>query len=237
MRKLITGLTSFALLVSTVGAVVPSMAQAGNSDSDHEPGRGSSALTSWVSAVDVNGDATGLSRFRTNENNSHLAKVTGVVTAVSSSSISVNVTKNSVVTGYTFSVSSATKVIRKFKGTATIAEVLVGDTVRVYASSLTSGAAKLIWDKSIWWVALSGKISGLNTTDKTFNLVVTRREPQTGLPMTLTVPIKTNDATIYEMNHSAKAFTDLANDQSINVRGSWNSVAKVVTARKVTIKS
>jgi hypothetical protein len=223
------------LLVGVVAVFQPAPSQA--SDFDAEPGRGMSAMTSWVNAVDVHGDKDGNSRYSKSESNRQYVKVNGKVTAISASSISVDVVKDGVTTAYTFTIDSATKIIRKFKGIASLTEVLVGDTVRVYVTSLTGGTAKLIWDKSIWWVTLSGKISVLNATDKTFSLVITRKEPQTGLPMTLTVPIKANDATTYWQASTAKAFTDLANDQTVNVRGSWNAVVKVVVAGKVTIKS
>lgn len=231
MRKLLFG----ALGLATLGLVIlPSFGQAGGVD--FEPGRGVSALTSWVSAVDVHGDANAIGKFNSAEGNKHYVKVEGSVTAISSTAITVLSKSKS--KSYTFTIDSTTKIIRKFKGTAAVSEVQVGDAVRVYATALTSGTAKLIWDKSIWWVSLSGTLANLDSTAKTFNLIVSRKEPQTGLTMTLTVPVKTTDTTTYWLaDGTAKAWTDLANDQKINVRGSWDVVNKIVTASRVTIKS
>lgn len=232
MRKVLTGLTGVAMVAATFGALLPASGHA--SEFDNEPGRGASALTSWVSAVDVHGDKNGVNKYNSSEKDRRLAKVEGTVTAVSDTAITV--TKKGTSTSYSFTIDSATKVIRKFKGTASVSEITVGDLVKVYATSLTDGTAKLIWDKGIWWVALSGKVADLDTTAKTFNLIVTRKEPQTGLPMTLTVPIKVNDGTKYFLGKTASDLSALANDQTVNVRGSWDAVAKVVTANKIIVK-
>ncbi len=219
----------FMTPVVALGMILP-MVAAAREDGSSTPVQ----VNSWVKAVDEKGDSNSIGLFNRDEANKHLAKVNGTVTAKSDTSISVKAGNG---TTYTFTVDSSTKIIRKFKGHSSMAEVAVGDQVRVWATALTGGTAKLVWDKSIWWVALSGTISNLNSTDKTFDLTIMRKEPETGLTMTLTVPIKTSDATTYWMDTTAKAFTDLANGQKVSVRGSFNKVGKYVWASKVTIKS
>lgn len=245
MKKVISRVPALALAAAlAVAAVMPLASRAGNEgrSGDTEPGRGNSIMSSWVRAVDGSGDANAIGKFNRNEANKSLVRANGTVKVVSASSITVTTfSKNGegVVTAkdYTFTVDSSTTVIRKFKGTASIAEVGVGDKVKVWATSLTDGTAKLIWDKSIWWIALNGTINALNSTDMTFNLLVSRKEPQTGLMMTMTVPVKTSSATTYfKADGTAGLFTDLADDQKVAVRGSFNTVGKYVWAKKVTIK-
>lgn len=238
MRKT---LVRFATLAAALSMLAPVAARASTS-TDQEPGRGNSIMSSWVHAVDVNGDANAIGKFNSNEANRSLVRVNGTAKAVSTTSItisqfSLNSAGDLTVKDYTFTVDSSTAVIRKFKGTASIAEVAVGDRVGIWATSKTNGTAKLIWDKSIWWVALSGKIADLNSTTATFNLVVSRKEPQTGLTMTLVMPVKTSSQTTYFMGTTVKAWSDLANGQTVNVRGSFNFVGKYLWAKKITIVS
>lgn len=242
VRKLLTGV---GLLVMAVGVITPVAAKSDKSKSN--------SLRRLVSpvAVDGRGDANAIGKFNRHEKNKKLFKVNGRVTAVSASSITVqvsltntnnngnangnsnanasNVNADVTLKSFTFSVDSNTAVIRKFKGTATIDEVAVGDHVRVWATKRTDGRAVLIWDKSIWWVHLKGVISSLDATAKTFKLTVTIK----GIEYTTNV--KTNDATTYWLDATAKTFGDLANGQTVLVKGSWNSVGKYVLAKKVLI--
>lgn len=221
----------FLTPVVALGMVLPLIALA-RENGDSTPVQ----YGSWVKAVDEHGDRNAIGKFNSSNVNVRLVRFEGVVTAVSSTSISVKRTKSGVDTTYTFKIDSSTAVIRKFKGTASIGEVAVGDKVKVWASALTDGTAKLIWDKSIWWVALKGTLSALDSTAKTFTLTVTRKEPETGLDMTLVVPITTSDATTYWMGMTTKTFSDLANGQTVSLRGSFNSVGKYVWAKKISIQ-
>lgn len=191
---------------------------------------------SWVRAIDQKGDSNAIGKFNSNERNKKVSRFEGTVTAVSATSISVRrANSNGVNTTRTFRVDTTTVVIRKFKATASIGEVGVGDRVKVWASALTGGTAKLIWDKSIWSVALRGTVSELNPTDTTFVLTIKRIEPETKLTMTMTVPITTNDSTAYWMGLDSKTFSALANGQSVSLRGTFYSVGKYVLAKKVSI--
>ncbi len=242
VRKLLIGA---GLLAMAAGMIAPVAAK-----SDKSKGNSQRQLANPV-AVDGRGDANAIGKFNRNEGNKKLFKVNGRVTAVSASSITVqvslaNTNSNSNANGnsnanvsnvnagvtlksFTFSVDSNTAVIRKFKGTATIDEVAVGDHVRVWATKKTDGRAVLIWDKSIWWVHLKGVISNLDTTAKTFKLTVTIK----GIDFTTNV--KTNDTTTYWQDTTAKTFSDLANGQTVLVKGSWNFVGKYVLTKKVFI--
>ncbi len=229
------GLLRFMAPVVALGMIVPAVVGA---HADREEGSSTPVESaSWVKAVDEHGDSNSIGMFNRDEANKNLVKVNGTVTAISATSITVK--KGDTTTTYTFTIDSNTKIIRKFKGHATVGEVMVGDQVRVWATSLTDGTAKLIWDKSIWWVALKGVISNLNTTTKTFDLTISRKEPETGLTMTLTIPITTSSDTSYWMGDPAvaKAFTDLANGQTVKIRGTFDKVAKSVWASKITIQS
>lgn len=212
------------------------------------------------SALDGKGDRNGIGMFKRNSENKKYVFANGKVTAVSATSITVEVrskksddnsnsNSNSnantnatiqsndpvVVESLTFGVDNTTKVIRKYKGTASIAEVAVGDKVMIWGTKFEGGVAKLIWDKSIWWGQIKGTVTDLNTTAKTFKLVLKQKETKSGKTITVAATIKTTDTTKYWMGDVEKAFTDLANDQKVTVRGSWNSVGKYFLASKVTI--
>ena len=235
MKRLITSLASFgvlAMVLAPLGASA-STSTAGLAKFVHPENK----------AVDLKGDSNGIGKFNSNEANKNLKRANGKVTAVSATSITMAVkndddTDEDGVTLYTFLVDANTKVLRKFKGTAKINEVAVGDQVKVWATALTDGTAKLIWDKSIWWVSLKGKISAIDTTAKTVTLRLSWEVGHKGKiilrrPYQLTV--KTDDMTKYFQGLTEKAFTDLVVDQRVAVRGSWNKVGKYVLAGKISI--
>lgn len=212
-------------------------------------------IHSESSALDTQGDARGLGVFKRSEENKKYVFANGKVTAVGATSITVAVrSKKSddivttqsdtntnsehgtvVTTSYTFAVDSTTMVIRKFKGKASIAEVAVGDSVKLWGTKFEGGVAKLIWDKSIWWGQIRGTITDLNPTTKTFKLVLKQKISETGVIRTVAATVKTNTSTTFWMGGAAKAFTDLANDQKVTLRGSWNSANMYFLASKVTI--
>lgn len=193
---------------------------------------------SWVKAVDEKGDRNAIGKFNSEEANKRLMRFEGTVTAVSTTSITLkHGNSDKTIATKTFVIDSSTTIIRKFKGTAGIGEVSVGDRVKVWTTSATSTTVKLLWDKSIWWVALKGIVSSLNTTDHTFMLTVVRKEPETGLDMIMNVPITTSSATKYWMDSTEKTFSDLVSGQKVNVRGSFDTVTKSIWAQKITISS
>jgi hypothetical protein len=191
------------------------------------------------SAADLRGDANGIGKFKSTEANKKLVFVNGRVSAVSASSISVDFKKeDGITTTYTFAVDTTTKIIRKFKATATIGEVAVKDHVKLWATKLEGGTAKLIWDKSIWWAVVKGTITALDTTNQTITVklswvVSAKHKPVIRKQYQLLV--KTYSLTEYWQGTTAKAFTDLAVGQNISVRGSWNSVGKYLLGKKITI--
>ena len=119
-------------------------------------------LHSEESALDGKGDRNGIGMFKRLEENKTMVYANGKVTAVSATSITLAVrskkaevsaqTENTnstsddavVITSYTFGVDATTKVLRKFKGTASITEVAVGDSVKLWGTKFEGGVAKLI---------------------------------------------------------------------------------------------
>lgn len=218
-----------AVAAVSAGLVTPLLAHA--EDVDSTPGTGKSVVKSWVQAEDGKGDAISIGKFNAAKANKKYVRVNGTVTAVSETSITVE--KGS--TSYTYAVDANTAVIRRFKGKSSIAEVSVGDTVSVWATKKTNGTAKLIWDKSIWKVGITGVVADLDTTSGTFNVVVSRKEPHTGLMMTLTVPVRTSDATKYFIGTTPASLSDLADGQTVKASGVWNMEDKYLQSGKVVI--
>ncbi|MBI5466658.1 MAG: hypothetical protein HY975_00370 [Candidatus Kerfeldbacteria bacterium] len=232
MRKVLLSAVALAVVG---GMLVPAMSEAKSKPKFSNP-----------VAIDGHGDRNGIGKFNSENKEKKRRVVSGIVTAVSTTSITVevgvsqsdkntnssNANTNTTVTKktFTFAVDSNTKVIRKFKGTASITEVMVGDRVQVWATSLTNGTAKLIWDKSIWWAEVRGKISNINDTAKTFTLTITKNKVE------FTTTVKANDLTTYWQDGVAKTWDDLANGQTVVVRGTWDSVNSQFLARKITIK-
>lgn len=208
---------------------VPFLSQAENVDTS--TGTGKSVVSSWIEALDGKGDSNAIGKFKSAKENKKYKSANGVVSAVSDTSISITKGEKT----YTFIVDEKTTVLRKFKGKATIGEITLGDTVSIWATAKTDGTAKIIWDRSIWRISLKGTVSGLDTAAGTFNVVIQKKEPHTGLFMTLTVPVQTNSATTYFIGDTAAAFTDLVDGQTVTVRGTWNIEGKYEIASKVTI--
>lgn len=189
-------------------------------------------------------DRKTVNAFNGNEKNTKLFKVEGKVTAISATSVSLTSTSRkrvtdpttmkktwtTVTTNYTFTIDAKTKLVRKFKGVSSVNEIAVGDSIRVWATSATNGTAKMIWDKSIWWVVFPGTISALDATNKTFTLNI----PWHGISVTTTV--KWDDMTKVMQGTTVKTAADLANGQSVKVRGSWNSVGMFILAKSINLQ-
>lgn len=228
MRKLLTVVAGLALLATAFGS--SAIAQAKDS-------HGNKFKALEAQALDKRGDDNGVRAWNRFAQDNAYVFVKGTVTAVSPTSISVSVKHHSedglttLTTVYTFSVDANTKVIRKFKGSAAINQVQVGDTVSIWGSDLTNGHARLIWDQSIWWVSLDGTISNLNTTTNTFTLSFKSH----GIIVSTTV--KTDGQTVIMSDGTAKTFADLANGQKVEVRGSWDAVNLWVLAKKINIET
>lgn len=225
---MVSGLAVLALALTGLSA---------KADSEH-PG----FISRPAEAADLKGDNNGIGLFHRNEANKKLVKVFGKITAISDTSITIlskrNLENSSSVhtaTSYTFTIDSTTKILRRFRATALVGELTVGDQVRVWGTKLTDGTAKLIWDSSIWWIRLNGTISNLNATDKTFDLIITRKS-QNDTPKTFTVAVKTNDATMFvKADGTAGTWTDLTNGATVRIRGVWNHVGRYLTARNIKL--
>lgn len=212
MRKFVYGA---ATLVTAAAMFLPAVSQAKTLPRFSNP-----------LAIDGKGDANAIGKFNKNNANAKLFHMSGKVTAVSATSITV--VNGSSPASHTFTVNSSTTVIRKFKGTASITEVMVNDQVSLWATK-DNGNALLVWDKSIWWAESRGVISNLNTTTGAFTLTITLKGVQ------YSTTVNTNSQTTYRMGGVAKSLTNLANGDTVTVRGTWNSTLKVFLARKITI--
>lgn len=191
-------------------------------------------------AVDSKGDANGLAMFKRHNTNRRLWQVVGTVTAITGpvedpktdGSLTVKTSKGATYT-FSFDSTSTTKyttIIRKFKGTATWNEIMVGDTVHVYTTKLAKGKAVLIWDKGIFYTEARGTISNLNIEGKAFTLTVTIKNVE------YQTTIKVDDATTYMLKDgTVKTLNDLANGQNVKVKGSWNIVGKYFLAKRIVI--
>src|SRR5204862_372628 len=83
-KKVFSRVPALAMAAAlAAAAVVPLASRAGNDShsEDTEPGRGNSVSSSWVKAVDGNGDANAIGKFNRNEANKNLAKANGTVKA------------------------------------------------------------------------------------------------------------------------------------------------------------
>lgn len=210
------------------------------------PARAATAIVGFISrpseAADLKGDNNGIGAFNRNEANKQLKKVWGTVTEISDTSITImskfdrqNSTTVTTDTSYTFEIDSTTKILRRFRALSSVSEMSVGDQVRIWATSLTDGTAKLIWDKSIWWIRQTGTISNLNAVTETFSLLITRAAAD-GTTKTFSIKVKTNDMTLYvKADGTAGTWADLANDDQVRVRGVWNHVDREVMARNIRL--
>jgi hypothetical protein len=234
IKRMMTAVSALALVATMVA---PSTTLAKENES------GSSKRLSKVSettVLDMKGDDNGLSKFKKHSENRRLKNIEGVITAIvapvaepkADGTITVKKENGK---SYTFTFDSTTSAkyttfLRKYKGTATWNEIMVGDSVKVFASSLTNGKAIIVWDKGIWWTELKGTVSNLNVEGKAFTLTVTMK----GVEMSTTV--KMDSATAYLMKDgTVKTIADLTNGQTVKIRGAWNTVGKYLLAKKIVI--
>lgn len=232
MRKLIgLSISAIAIMVLTIG---------GHSAKAEAATSTVGFISRPSEAADLKGDNNGIGRFNRNENNKLLFRIHGTITSLSDTSITImskkmlgDSLKATADTSYTFSIDETTKVLRRFRAASSVAEMTVGDQVRIWATKLTGGNAQLIWDKSIWWIRVTGTISNLDTVNQTFDLLITRTAAD-GTVRTFSVSVKTTDATVYVTANGAPAlFTDLANGSEAQVRGVWNHIGCYLTARNI----
>lgn len=190
-------------------------------------------------SIDARGDNNGLAKYKKHSENRRLKHVEGRVTAITApvadpktdGTITVKKSNGKSYT-FTFDSTSSTKYttfLRKYKGTASWNEIMVGDAVKVWATKLVGGRAVIVWDKGIWWTEIKGTVSNLNADTKSFTLTVTMK----GVDFTTTV--KVDDLTTYRMGDVDKTFADLANGQKVKVRGSWNTVGNYLLAKRILI--
>lgn len=223
-------LASFSALAIVTSLVAPSIAIA-----KEKPPRLGAPF-----AVDAKGDNNGLAKYKKHSVNGRLKQVIGVVTAVTAPVVdpktdgSITIKKSNGKL-YTFSFDSTsdtkyTTFLRKHKGTASWNEVMVGDSVHIFATRLEGGKAIIVWDKGIWLAEVKGTVSNLNAEAKAFTLNVTKN----GIEFATTV--KYDDLTVFVMKDgTVKTAADLANGQTIKVKGAWDAVGKFLLAKRIVI--
>lgn len=127
--------------------------------------------------------------------------------------------------------SPTTKFLRRFDGTATLAEFSIGDAISAHGKINTSAAwtidATKVKDDSIqtYDAVFVGVIS--NLSGNTFNLTTTR-----GFTLKVTVAA---DAKIM-VNDKAGTLVDLANGKAVVASGLWNTQLSLLSANKVVVR-
>lgn len=192
-----------------------------------------------TTAIDEHGDNNGLAKFKKHSENKKLKQVVGVVTAITGpvapSTEGTIVVKKSNGKSYTFTFDSSlttkyTTFLRKYKGTATWNEIMVGDAVHIFATKLEKGKAVIVWDKGIWYTEVGGVVSNLDSTTKSFTLTVTKNHIE------YTTTVKYDAFTTFLMKDgTVKSATDLANGQTVKIRGSWDAVGKFLLGKRIVI--
>lgn len=229
-NRVLTGVSALAMMATILA---PTASLAHEKGGEHQLGA--------PFAIDGNGDHNGLTKFDKHSRNWHLKTIEGVVTAITGpvvdpkadGSLTIRKRNGKIVT-FSFDSTSDTKYttfLRKFKATATWNEVMVGDAVKVLTTKQDRGKAIIVWDKGIWWSEIRGTISAIDAIVQSFTLTKTID----GIDFTTTV--KTDSTTTYRQNDTDKAFTDLALDQTVKIRGTWDSVGHFLLAKKITIQS
>lgn len=192
-----------------------------------------------TTVIDSRGDDNGLAKYKKHLENKRLKQIEGVVTAITGpvapSTEGTMVVKKSNGKSYTFTFdsTSATKYttfLRKHKSTATWNEVMVGDAVHVFTTKLEKGKAVIVWDKGIWYTEVKGTISNLNVDGKAFTLTLTREHVE------FTTTVKFDAFTTFMMKDgTAKTSADLANGQTVKIKGTWDMVGKFLLAKRLII--
>lgn len=197
------------------------------------------------------------------ENESHRSavartvKVRGVVSAISTTSITVTATPrvednhngntnsddnsngnsngntNSVVTPVvtTVAINDATVVIGKHSRRARVSDIQVGDRVTVRATARTNGTALKIEDKSIRLVEVKGFYFNVNTGTNSFT--VTRRPSGLGRTTNVTVDAQT---VITKKHVGVISLGVVMNGDHGKVMGRWNATTNTLEARTISVK-
>lgn len=223
----------FSALAITATLLAPSFAMAQENETKKPK-------LSETTAIDAQGDNNGLAKYKKHSENRNLKQLVGVVTTIvapvtdpkTDGTITIKKANGK---SYTFSFDSTsstkyTTFLRKYKGTATWNEIMVGDAVHVFATKLENGRAIIVWDKGIWYAEVKGVVSNLNTTTMAMTLTVTKG----GVEYTTTV--KYDALTTFLMKDgTAKTAADLVNGQTIKVKGAWDVAGKFLLAKRIVI--
>jgi hypothetical protein len=154
----------------------------------------------------------------------------GQITALASSTIPTTLTLKVKDVSYTVQITSQTKLIRRFGGSAQLSEFGVGDTIKVtgYSEQSLIIVAKKIQDVSTQkrWASFHGQISNFNTANQTFTITPTSRPTQTVTVLTGAKIIKAS---------KILTFSNLQNGDWVTVSGTWDMSDNTLAASKVVV--
>lgn len=136
---------------------------------------------------------------------------------------------------WTVNVTSSTKLFRRYMGTATIDEFMVGDKIEARGSQGTGNVinAKVVRDNSVDIKNrdFKSRIKSIDAEAKTFVLTITRKEG------VIDITVTTSDATKYIHEDELVAFSDLAVGQKVKIIGTYNSTTKILAAKRVILQN
>jgi len=136
---------------------------------------------------------------------------------------------------WTVNITSATKLYRRYMGTATIDEFAVGDKIEARGTIGTGNVinAKMVRDNSLVIKNrdFPGRIKSIDSVAKSFVFPIKIKEGVVDLTVT------TTDATkYYTKDHETATFADLSVGDKVKVLGVYNSTNKTLAATRIIIK-
>ena len=131
---------------------------------------------------------------------------------------------------WTISVTSATKLFRKYLGTATIEEILVGDKVEAHGvvSEGNSLEALVLRDTSVSvkFDDFEGKVKSIDATTSSFVLRISSKKYGD-------VTVTTSSTTKFLQESTEKTFADIAVGDKLKVLGTYTKSTKTIAATRI----
>lgn len=134
---------------------------------------------------------------------------------------------------WTVNVTSATKLYRRYMGTATIDEFAVGDKIEARGTLAADKMinAKIVRNNSVEITNrdFKSRIKSINTEAKSFTMTISRKD---GI---FDITVTTTDATKFLRDDKVASFSDLSVGEKIKVLGTYDSTAKTLAAKRVLL--
>lgn len=135
---------------------------------------------------------------------------------------------------WTINVTSATKLFRRYMGTATIDEFAVGDKIEARGTRATGLVinAKMVRDNSISIKNrdFKGLVISVDATAQSFTMPITRKEG------VITITVTTSSSTKFYQDETEVTFDSVMVGGKVKVLGVYNSNTKTLAATRVIIK-